>query len=59
MDETAEFSYSSAVSKYLKPSVEVLDAFPELVHKEVYSTGTHLMGPNTCKEVYSFEEDGK
>ncbi|KAK4810205.1 hypothetical protein QYF61_011799 [Mycteria americana] len=57
VEEIDEFSYSSAVSKYLKCSVEVLDHFPELVHKEVYSTWTHAMGPNTCKEVYGIKED--
>lgn len=49
---------SVAPTPWMKPSGKVFDPFPELVHKEVYSTWTHVMGPNTFKEAYGFKEDG-
>lgn len=44
--------------QWMKPRVKVFNPFPELVHKEVCITWTHVMGPNISKEAYGFKEDG-
>lgn len=49
---------SVAPTQWMKPSGKVFNPLPELVHKEVYSTWTHVMGPNTFKEAHGFKEDG-